>query len=530
MEFLRVAERGSMKRIAPSATRWRFMLIPAAVLGGLLPFQNCAEVSFEQESASLQSSLQYPQGEHPPAEPTPVPKSPAPTPPAPAGPFAWKTGAYGACEIPCGKGLQRRTVECRDESTNTKVADAHCAGAAKPAAQASCLVPNPSCKTWIRSAADFMNLKTGPGEYACVEDDIDFKGAVVDARFAAMLTTQTVDGCGHALKNLAFRTRGLFGEMRQSTVRRLAVVDADVNVKASVSATEVARFGVIADWIQGASLVEDVEIRTSRKFQVKMEGFATWCAGAIGLATGGTFRRIKLQAGEMDLQCYFAGGFAGRIFPQDSSVKASDIGLSWSRLSYLGSGYTLPGIGFNDGVFGGFVGRFFGYHTATDELSSIRVQGDIRIVDTYGIVGGVIGQLFQTVIEHPPLLHSLSYAGTIERLKPQGCGGLNPSVGGILGHFFPKPDTNVPVLIQQSSFTGTIRLHECLPGAYHQARTPAGYKINAGLGIGGANPPEDMIQLKNFSAVGNVLVEVPGYGVTTTSATPRYPVLWRFSP
>lgn len=522
-----------------SSANARYLLVPTLLLTCLIPFQNCAEVSFEQDSASLQSSLEVgPEDDHIPVVPeivaTPTPKPvtpvPTPTPKPPSGPFAWKTGAYGACGAACGKGLQFRNVECRDESTNLQVAETYCAGIAKPAAQLACQVANPSCKTWIRSAADFINLKAGPGEYACVEDDIDFKGAVVDGRFATNLSNQTVDGCGHTLKNLAFRTRGLFGAITSTTIRRLTVVDADVNVTASPSFSEAAHFGTIANTIAESSLVEDVEVRTSRKFQVKMNGFATWCAGIVGIASGGTFRRIKFQAGEVDLQCYFAGGFAGRIFPVNSSVKASEIGLSWTRLSYLGSGHSVSGVGMVDGVFGGFVGRFFGYHPATDELRSIQVHGNVQITGVAGSVGGVIGQIFQTVIEHPPLLQSLSYTGTIERRQSFSCVGQNPGVGGLLGHFFPKTGTNVPVVIRQSSFTGTLRIHECDPPIGHSALTAQGFKMNAGLGIGSARDHEDMIQLKDFNSVGNVLVEVPGRGVTTTSSVPRYPVIWKVGP
>ncbi len=50
--------------------------------------------------------------------------------------YAWKTGAWGACNKPCGGGTRARTV-WSERSDGVKVADAKCAGAA-PAASAAC--------------------------------------------------------------------------------------------------------------------------------------------------------------------------------------------------------------------------------------------------------------------------------------------------------------------------------------------------------------------------------------------------------
>lgn len=50
--------------------------------------------------------------------------------------YTWSTGSFGSCSIPCGGGVQTRTVECKRED-NVVVPDSNCA-AAKPSPTQSC--------------------------------------------------------------------------------------------------------------------------------------------------------------------------------------------------------------------------------------------------------------------------------------------------------------------------------------------------------------------------------------------------------
>jgi hypothetical protein len=63
--------------------------------------------------------------------------------------YAWSTGAYGTCSLPCNSGTQTRAITCINSATTTVVADTNCDTPSKPAAARSC---NTASCTWLAGA------------------------------------------------------------------------------------------------------------------------------------------------------------------------------------------------------------------------------------------------------------------------------------------------------------------------------------------------------------------------------------------
>ncbi|XP_025113419.1 uncharacterized protein LOC112575657 [Pomacea canaliculata] len=56
-------------------------------------------------------------------------------------PSVWSTGAWSACSLTCGKGVQTRTITCvKDATSNEPVSDSLCDASAKPNEQQSCVL------------------------------------------------------------------------------------------------------------------------------------------------------------------------------------------------------------------------------------------------------------------------------------------------------------------------------------------------------------------------------------------------------
>ena len=61
--------------------------------------------------------------------------------------YAWNNPAWGACSLSCGGGIQTRTVQCLDQSTNTVVASTNCVQA-QPAGVQSCNTQTCTTQKW----------------------------------------------------------------------------------------------------------------------------------------------------------------------------------------------------------------------------------------------------------------------------------------------------------------------------------------------------------------------------------------------
>lgn len=460
----------------------------------------------------------------PPPTPPPQP-SPTPTPEPGIGPFRWQTGTFGSCETICGDGQELRPVTCYDEGAAKVVSDFHCSAQPKPESARACFIDNPSCEVWVKTPSEFMALKDQTFKYACVQRSIDFNDTAVDSRFRETLNSQTLDGCGHSLDRLSFKTRGLFTTLTsRAKIKQLEIKDPLVNV--IINSSGIPSFGMVTDHMMDKSVLEDIEVTVPRKMSISITAPSSWCSGVVGHAQGERLYNISFKAQDIDMQCYFAGLIAGRIWPYGSTIKAENISASWQNLNYLGSGYKINGQDyFNDGVIGGFVGRYWGTSLQlVDEFRNIQTKGTIYVKKGVGAVGGVVGQIFQQKRPTPPVFDKLSFTGSIIGSNLY-CENNFPFVGGVLGHFFPSESTTIPVVVSNSTFAGGIRFNECNPAPLHESRTIKGKKLNVGLAHGGGYQI-NMIEFPQFQSVGDIRLRVLDTDLVISS-NPLPPIYWR---